>query len=1207
MNHYYIYINKKDFYLLFNYMSSNKFGNSSLRSRVIDPTNGSLRIRGRTLDAINLKSHLPCKTGNNGTIETKLLDITDVDQLTEELNTINAKNLQDGYDNGSEILVSPAVGTVTIKPDALFGDLNPVFQIKDTVDNVRFSVDGYGDIASGEIITKGYFTVKNYSGVTTAEISGEGDAIVNTLITGSDLTVGDGNKLIINGGGVYGHEITSSCSETVTWKLPPTQPPLIDSFLRINNAGVISYDTHIPTLQEVYDNGISRTYGYIENNSNIGQVTIKASSTWRDISDQFTVENELGQTQLSVNGLGRLESKSLYIENDSIFGNGSAGIDTLGDTYVRNLQTENVVVKNGKTLTIKSNTGNNTVISAPTTSQNINLQLPTSQATSASRPVISDTLGNLGYNDQELLTTSDVHFNSVQVNGENIDAVTVQNVSVHSDVNIITPIENEILQYKTGVWTNKSLADSGIADRIHTHVANDVTDFSGAVDARITAANGVTIASLDGSGKVPISQLSLSNMSYCGTWDASANIPPLASGVGTPGCYRVVTVSGTTNIDGSNNWEIGDWIIFNGVIWEKFDNTDGVSSVAGKLGAVQLVATDLEDIDSAGSGSIITAGERQQIVDSTGSLKHKGFWNASTNVNPTLIDFQGVFGDCYIVSVAGSTTLGGHNNWKVGDWVYYDTISQWRRLPYQTVISVNGDVGDVSITAGDFGITQINSGQIITTVERDQITTNETNITNLTGNVGGKTLQDAYNNSPDILTVNPVSLKTTSGNPVMVVKDALDTTNFNLHSNGDIFTNGNIKAAETSQSIMKLINNGNSQRIGLTIPAGLAATYDLKLPQTLATTNNLPVISDTLGNLSYNDQELLSTSDVNFNKVILAGDLEANSGTISTFNMIVNGETRVQNSSSGNPLHYTCLGSNSVTNYCLKFPSGLPIDLRPLQSDANGNLSYTNQSLQQNDDVKFNSLLIGGTSNGIDSFGRIVATTITANDEVQVNSRLILNDSNDIWLRDTSGNYVAISGAGGGTVQTYALFLPNRAPDRKMPLICDTNGQLSYIDMPYAQLYTTGPGSVTTVGGISGSGWTNPTGFTQVLLSGGSANADTGMSLNTIQNRITYAGGPFASTASRLFKVSYQVSATIQSGNNDSIGFMIVKNGTVAVAGTYTRGMIDSGGDFHPFSGSGFISLSQNEYVEVWTANHSSTQSISLATFNFMTEGVAHY
>ena len=106
---------------------------------------------------------------------------------------------------------------------------------------------------------------------------------------------------------------------------------------------------------------------------------------------------------------------------------------------------------------------------------------------------------------------------------------------------------------------------------------------------------------------------------YQGTWDASTNTPTLASGVGTQGYYYVVSVAGSTNLDGITDWKVGDWAIFNGTTWDKVDNTDAVISVNGNIGAVALTGTanritvsgaNVFDISASyvGQGSITTLG-----------------------------------------------------------------------------------------------------------------------------------------------------------------------------------------------------------------------------------------------------------------------------------------------------------------------------------------------------------------------------------------------------------------------------------------------------------------------------------------------------------------------------------------------------------------------------------------------------------------------
>jgi hypothetical protein len=80
---------------------------------------------------------------------------------------------------------------------------------------------------------------------------------------------------------------------------------------------------------------------------------------------------------------------------------------------------------------------------------------------------------------------------------------------------------------------------------------------------------------------------------FQGSWNASTNTPTLTSSVGTNGFYYVVSVAGSTNLNGVTDWQVGDWAIFNGTAWQKIDQTNLVSSVNGQTGAVSIAYADL--------------------------------------------------------------------------------------------------------------------------------------------------------------------------------------------------------------------------------------------------------------------------------------------------------------------------------------------------------------------------------------------------------------------------------------------------------------------------------------------------------------------------------------------------------------------------------------------------------------------------------------
>ena len=68
-------------------------------------------------------------------------------------------------------------------------------------------------------------------------------------------------------------------------------------------------------------------------------------------------------------------------------------------------------------------------------------------------------------------------------------------------------------------------------------------------------------------------------LNYKGTWNASTNTPALASGVGTKGDYYVVSVAGSTTLDGISNWGVGDWAVYNGAAWQRVEGGADLNGV----------------------------------------------------------------------------------------------------------------------------------------------------------------------------------------------------------------------------------------------------------------------------------------------------------------------------------------------------------------------------------------------------------------------------------------------------------------------------------------------------------------------------------------------------------------------------------------------------------------------------------------------------
>ena len=111
------------------------------------------------------------------------------------------------------------------------------------------------------------------------------------------------------------------------------------------------------------------------------------------------------------------------------------------------------------------------------------------------------------------------------------------------------------------------------------------------------SANG--IAPLDNNGRIPVDYLPESSIVFRGGWDASQGYPETQDPTYTPetGDYWLCTTAGT--IDGVVFY-VNDGILWNGSSWTRKADTDAVSSVNGKIGAVVLDKTDigLENVEN---------------------------------------------------------------------------------------------------------------------------------------------------------------------------------------------------------------------------------------------------------------------------------------------------------------------------------------------------------------------------------------------------------------------------------------------------------------------------------------------------------------------------------------------------------------------------------------------------------------------------------
>ena len=231
-----------------------------------------------------------------------------------------------------------------------------------------------------------------------------------------------------------------------------------------------------------------------------------------------------------------------------------------------------------------------------------------------------------------------------------------------------------------------------------------------------------------------VSSFGLGALVYQGSWNASTNTPTLTSGVGTKGNYYVVSVAGTTNLDGIALWSVGDWAVFNGSNWQK---VEGGTSEA----FVSITVTSLTGYMYANNSSPVTASTTIPVANVTGAVPNTVNIIAGTNltgggaltVNVTINNpYNGT-----VTSVATGTGLTGGPITASGTisiastGVTAATYGSASAVP-QVVINAQGQVTSASNVTISIAPSQINA-----TIPNSGLTNNSVTLGNTTIALGG--------------------------------------------------------------------------------------------------------------------------------------------------------------------------------------------------------------------------------------------------------------------------------------------------------------------------------------------------------------------------------------------------------------------------------------------------------------------------------------
>lgn len=217
---------------------------------------------------------------------------------------------------------------------------------------------------------------------------------------------------------------------------------------------------------------------------------------------------------------------------------------------------------------------------------------------------------------------------------DGIDGISVISANIDFDGSLVIKLSNG-KEINVGEVVPMDLAERikiiGNGGGTSQTVLDTLDSLQSQIDSLIPSQTGNSGKYLTTNGSV-LSWASIAGggLSYQGTWNASTNSPTLASSTGTNGYYYIVSTSGSTNLDGITDWVVGDWLLFNGTVWQKIDQSNLVTSVNGQTGAVSLTTSNI----SEGSNLYYTDARARSALSAGTGISYNSSTGAITNSAP---------------------------------------------------------------------------------------------------------------------------------------------------------------------------------------------------------------------------------------------------------------------------------------------------------------------------------------------------------------------------------------------------------------------------------------------------------------------------------------------------------------------------------------------------------------------------------------------
>ena len=317
-------------------------------------------------------------------------------------------------------------------------------------------------------------------------------------------------------------------------------------------------------------------------------------------------------------------------------------------------------------------------------------------------------------------------------------------------------------------------------------------------------------------------------VNYLGTWNASTNTPTLVSGVGTKGGYYIVSVAGTTTLDGISLWSVGDWAVFNGTVWQK---VDGSSNEAFN----GITVTSLTGYMYANNTSPVTASTTIPVSAVTGAVP-----NTTNVIAGTGLSGGGALTGNVTLNIANTAVTAG---------IYGNAVN----IP-QIVVNSQGQItsaSNVAITYGTGSVTNVATG---TGLSGGPITTTGTiSIANTTVTSG------TYGNASAVgqFVVNAQGQLTSAANVAISIPSGQVTglgTMATQNANAVAITGGTINSVSHTGGTYA---NANITSVAATFPNSYLANSSLTLGNTSV---SLGSTASSVGNLTLQNVTIGSVS-----------------------------------------------------------------------------------------------------------------------------------------------------------------------------------------------------------------------------------------------------------------------------------------------------------------------------------------------------------